>query len=299
MKLSLRNLWKQQPVKLLIKILVSALALWLVYQRVHVHKVLTQIVKTPAGCTLVALGLFNLSQIVSAARLQLFLRQENIQIPFAENLKLYYQGMYYNLLLPGGIGGDGYKVYRFKTALNIPVKKSVRALLADRINGATALMALAGILALFVPLQFRIYMKIWIALGIILLLFLAALTLIEFFTCYIPVWWHSLLYSFIVQCLQIAAAMALLIGLKVPLNEQVVYLLVFMAGSLASVIPVTIGGLGARELIFLFSAKYFALNPESAVTLSALFFALTVVSALPGAFLRANITAEQNIGVLT
>lgn len=299
MKSFLRRLWKQRQVRLLVKLLISALALWVVYQRVDIPVVLTQIRKIPVGFFLLALGLFNLSQIVSATRLQLFLRQENIQISFTENIKLYYQGMYYNLLLPGGIGGDGYKAYRFNNALNIPVKKSVRALLTDRINGAVALISLAGMFALFIPLPNQFHMKIWIVLGIILVLFLAALTIMEFFEHYINVWWKSLFYSVVVQGLQTAAAAVLLTELETSIYAQPVYLFVFLLGSLASAIPVTVGGLGARELTFLFAAGHFSINPEHAITLSAMFFVLTVVSALPGAMLRADIKDRQDITALT
>lgn len=298
MKSSLRRLWQQQQVKLLVKVLMSALALWIVYQRVDLPEVISQIRSTSSGFFLAALGLFNLSQIVSAARLQLFLRQENIGISFFENLKLYYLGMFYNLLLPGGIGGDGYKAYRFKTSLKIPVKNSVRALLTDRINGAVALTSLAGLFALFIPLPQPFHMKIWVALGIILLLFIAALAITEFLEHYVTVWWSSLLYSVLVQGLQTAAAASLLTGLKVPLNVQPVYLLVFLLGSLASAIPVTVGGLGARELIFLFAAEHLFLNTENAITMSVLFYAVTVVSALPGAILRVDMTDKQKITAL-
>lgn len=299
MKSFLRRLWQQQQVKLLVKMLISALALWIVYQRVDFPEVISQIRRTSSGFFLAALGLFNLSQVVSAARLQLFLLQENIRIPFIENLKLYYVGMFYNLLVPGGIGGDGYKAYRFKTSLKIPVKNSVRALLADRVNGAVGLTSLAGLFAVLIPLPQSFHIKIWVALGIILLLFITALAIVEFLKHYVTIWWRSLLYSVFVQGLQTAAAVALLTGLKVPLNVQPVYLFVFLMGSLASAIPVTVGGLGARELIFLFAAEYFFIHTESAITLSVLFYAVTVVSALPGAILRVDMTDKQKITALT
>lgn len=297
MKSFIRKMWKRRLVKLFVKILISAFALWFVYQRVNIGELLNIARKIPATMLLVAFVLFNLSQLVSAARLRLFLQQEKIHISFIENIKLYYQGMYYNLLLPGGIGGDGYKVYRFRTSQHVPVRYSLRALLADRMSGAVALVSLGGIFALFIPLPQQPHLKIWIALGIIILLFITTLVLIEFFEHHLKIWWKSLLHSLIVQILQTAAAASLLAGLQVSFADQSAYLMLFLAGSLAAAVPITVGGLGARELLFLFSAKYFFINSESAVALSIAFFAITAFSALPGAALRVDIARKEKFAM--
>ncbi len=51
--------------------------------------------------------------------------------------------MFYNLFLPGGIGGDGYKIYLLQKNYQTGTKKIFGAVLADRISGMVALVVLA------------------------------------------------------------------------------------------------------------------------------------------------------------
>ena len=50
----------------------------------------------------------------------MFFKQEGVFISEKESLKLYYKGMFYNIMLPGGIGGDGYKGYYLHNTLHVP-----------------------------------------------------------------------------------------------------------------------------------------------------------------------------------
>lgn len=62
--------------------------------------------------------MFNISKIISSIRLNRYFKDINLSLSQTYNLKLYYLGMFYNLFLPGGIGGDGYKIYIIKNILN-------------------------------------------------------------------------------------------------------------------------------------------------------------------------------------
>src|SRR5699024_7741304 len=83
---------------------------------------------------IVAFIFFNLSQFLSAKRLLNFYHALKLPLGYRLNLKLYYKGMFYNLFLPGGIGGDGYKVHFLYKAYHQSVKKLITATLIDRIN---------------------------------------------------------------------------------------------------------------------------------------------------------------------
>ena len=50
-----------------------------------------------------------LSQIISSQRLWFILNENNIMISSIENIKLYMIGIFYNFIIPGGVGGDAYK----------------------------------------------------------------------------------------------------------------------------------------------------------------------------------------------
>jgi uncharacterized membrane protein YbhN (UPF0104 family) len=60
------------------------------------------------------------------------------------------------------------------------------------------------------------------------------------------------------------------------------YLFVFLLSSVVAVIPFTIGGIGAREIAFLYAAGYLNLDTSLSIALSLLFFFITVLVSLTG-----------------
>ena len=69
------------------------------------------------------------------------------------------------------------------------------------------------------------------------------------------------------------------------------YMAVFYCATIALVIPFTIGGIGVRELIFTLAPSYLAVNMQTGVTFSLLFFVLSSISALAGIFMKNTVTA--------
>ena len=94
---------------------------------------------------------FAFSKLLSAKRYQLFLKNEGVQISPGNNTKLYWLGMYYNLLLPGGISGDAYKVKKLQENSNAPLQRLILITIADRISGLLALGILGVLLMTFIP----------------------------------------------------------------------------------------------------------------------------------------------------
>jgi uncharacterized membrane protein YbhN (UPF0104 family) len=78
-----------------------------------------------------------------------------------------------------------------------------------------------------------------------------------------------------------ACVVALIYGLGIH-QEYLPYLVIFLVSSVAAIIPITVGGLGLRELVFLYGAQLFGLNQEISVAISMLFFLITVLSSLIG-----------------
>lgn len=232
-----------------------------------------------------ALLLFNASQWVSAARLKVFFGTVGVHLSFRKNLALYYIGMFYNLFLPGGIGGDGYKVYLINRRYNTSVKSLITVLLHDRLNGLAGLTLVLLLLVLaFLPATLRPLLPVMIA---VLLAGLAAyfLAVFFFFRKLLPVMPGVTLLSGAVQGLQTLAAFSLLQGLS-PSGLPGAYLILFLCSSVAAVIPFTIGGVGARELVFVYGYRYMQIDEYSAVALSLLFFLITALSSLAGIMLR-------------
>jgi uncharacterized membrane protein YbhN (UPF0104 family) len=68
-------------------------------------------------------------------------------------------------------------------------------------------------------------------------------------------------------------------------GPAVAYLWLFLLSGIAAVIPFTIGGAGAREIVFMAGASLLGASAAQAVAVSLLFFLLSVLSAWAGAYL--------------
>ena len=66
-----------------------------------------------------------------------------------ENIKLYWLGLFYNLFLPGGVGGDGFKVYLLGKYKKSNLKTVIGAILSDRVSGLSIIVIL---LLVFIPM---------------------------------------------------------------------------------------------------------------------------------------------------
>jgi uncharacterized membrane protein YbhN (UPF0104 family) len=282
-----RSKTSERLLKTVVKIAVSALALYLVYRKIDVDEMLLVLKSANLLWLILAFLLFNTSQAVSAKRLQIFFGAIGIYFSYKYNLLLYYLGMFYNLFLPGGIGGDGYKVFLLNKVYKKSVKSLISTLLQDRINGLVGLLFLMALLLLSgVPTGYAFYGNLMIAGifgGIVVYYFLIRLLFKNYQKIIIP----SFLLSFIIQALQLMAALCLFLSLGLT-DNYLIYLQLFLISSIVSVIPITIGGIGARELVFVYGSSMFAIDENLAVAFSLLFFLTTAISALMGAFINVD-----------
>ena len=232
-----------------------------------------------------AIALYNLSQLASARRFHAYLRQAGMPVSQAENLALYYSAMFLNLFLPGGIGGDGYKVLVLARRAKASLRKLLAISLADRAGGLLALLALLLLLAAWLAARDAPWPAACCA--------AAALA-----ACALSFVLHRRLFGMdarsvariiglglAVQLLQLACMAMLLAWLEVPGSQWRAFLALFLASSVAAALPLSIGGLGAREVTFLYGLPLLQLDPAPGVLASALFFLITALSALPGAWL--------------
>ncbi len=240
---------------------------------------------TDPGWFLIALGTYTLSKVISAQRLSSYLNVNGIVLSAADNLRLYFIGMFYNLFLPGGIGGDAYKVWLLHRDRQVPVRNSIQAMLLDRVSGVVALASLAFLFGWF---AFREWPHAgWLLAGSVILLPTMYFVHWILGRQFMPITTTTTATAMVVQLLQVISAWALLQGLHVA-DIPATYLTVFLVSSLVSVLPISVGGIGLRELVFVTAAKYSAVSPESAVAFSLLFFVVTALSSLPGGFVSSR-----------
>ncbi|MEO1923406.1 MAG: lysylphosphatidylglycerol synthase transmembrane domain-containing protein, partial [Nautiliaceae bacterium] len=135
----------KKKIKLFIKIVFIFTAFYIIFQKIDINELKNIKFYNPFFFFL-AFILYNASQIISALRVHIYLKNINVTPSFKKQLMLYYVGMFYNILLPGGIGGDAYKAYKFQKAYKKGYKKILKALLIDRISGLFAIMFLIGVI---------------------------------------------------------------------------------------------------------------------------------------------------------
>lgn len=264
-----------------LKIIVSAVLIYFIFTKIELKDVVQTLKKSEPLYLFLALLFFVLSKIISAFRTNLYFHQMGAKVSQLSNLKLYLLGMFYNLFLPGGIGGDAYKGYVIQKEYQPGTKKVVSSLLLDRLSGMLLLFIYACVLALLSKNEF-FQSFFWLIVAAIPLSVVAFWFVNKiFFTSTLPVFWKSVSFSALVQLAQLVCVLFVLKSLSVD-TDFIEYLFVFLVSSIVSVIPLTIGGIGSREVTFLYGAKWLGLDESTSIGISFTFFLITALTSLFG-----------------
>ena len=287
----------KNQLKTALKLMLTGVALYLVFRKIETDQ-LFQLAKSIHWLWLIpAVILFILSKVATAIRLNRYFENIGIQLSEAENWRLYLLGMFYNLFLPGGIGGDGYKVYLLNKQFKTPVKKLLQAALLDRLGGLVAIVFLLFGLFLMVEVKLEFFeSSFWNGLMIAgLVLTIPAFWLVQklVFKDFLPSFWSGNAWSFAGQIVQLFCAWLILRSLGIEENISA-YQLIFLLSSIVSVLPLTIGGVGARELVFVYAHAYAGIEETAAVAFSLIFFLISAGVSLTGAFIKADLPKNYN-----
>lgn len=266
-------------IKAFLKIFLSAVALYYVFTKIEFSQVVDILKNVNYLYLVVALVFFVFSKIVSAYRLNYYIGAVGIKLENKSNLKLYLLGMYYNLFLPGGIGGDGYKVWLLNNKFNIKVKDLFWSVMLDRVNGVLALFLLAMCLVPFLHLEAKWTYAALASIPLSIMVYF--LVNKKFFPKFYKVITPTTLLSFAVQLLQVASAVFILLA-NGTLQKVFAYLFVFLISSIVAILPITIGGIGSREITFLFGSQLLGLDVNLSIALSLLFYLITLLVSFGG-----------------
>lgn len=274
--------WRKKGIALL-KIAISLLLVYFVFTKVDFAEVWGILQKSHPGYIGLALVFFIASKAFSAFRLNLYFHQLDVLLAQKSNLKLYLLGMFYNLFLPGGVGGDAYKGYLIKKKFEVRTKKVVSVLLLDRLSGMLLLFLYACLLAMF--FKNRLLNDYRVLIGLVMFLALLVFWVLSkrYFGYVYPVFWKSIGYSAVVQGLQLISLYCILCGLSIE-DHILAYLFVFLISSIISVVPLTIGGIGSRELTFYYGAIWLGLDQDTSIGISMTFFLITAFVSLLGIY---------------
>lgn len=267
----------------ILKIAISAVLIYFIFTKIQLQLVLEILKRTEPFYLFLAVLFFVLSKAVAAMRLNLYFHELKVLLTHLSNLKLYLIGMFYNLFLPGGIGGDAYKGYVIKQKFEVKTKRIIAILVLDRLSGLLLLFVYSCILLLLMPMDVLADYSYVIP----ALIFVSILTFwllnTKLFNYVLAVFWRSLAYSALVQAAQLACLIFILKSLQIEI-DLVPYMFIFLISSIVAVLPLTIGGIGSREVVFFYGALWLGLDQHTSVSISMVFFMITAFVSLFGIF---------------
>lgn len=257
-----------------LKVVISVVLLYFVFTKINYNDVFETLKKTDPLYIILATLFFIISKVISAYRVNLYFHQLNVCLTHLSNLKLYALGMFYNLFLPGGIGGDAYKGYIIKKQFPVDTKKIVAVLVLDRLSGLLLLFIYACLLTIFLEITLLKNMEFYAISSILLSVLVFWILTKRFFSYVLPIFWKTFGYSALVQVSQLISVLCILKALALE-NHTIAYLFIFLISSIVSVIPLTIGGIGSRELTFFYGATLLNLDENTSISISMVFFLIT------------------------
>jgi len=276
--------WKSvlwEITKTLLKIAVTSVLLYFVFRKVNFYDVKERLFHANYWWMLAALLSFFTSMLVSSWRLLSFFKSIDLKLDARFNFRLYLLGLFYNFLLPGGIGGDGYKIYLLNKTYKLPAKKVFWALMFDRLSGLWAIGLIIVALIFLIP---QIDVQVALPLGIFITgSFIYYFVAYKFFKDYTKYFFEAHAKALLVQGLQVLAIVFLLAGQNFT-GKFSPYLLSFLISALATIIPITVGGAGIRETVFTWLTRWFPMDKSLAVFLPGSFYLISLIVALLGVY---------------
>ncbi len=301
---------KIKPIVVL-KTVISLGFLALVLTRVDVSQTWKQFQSLSLPFVAFALIYYTGCQWLSCLRWQVVLRSAGYFIPISSLLSSYFAGMFLNIFLPGSFGGDVYRIYRVARQ----TKDSEAALVSVFLERFTGLFALSALAVLGLPPAVKLVGRWDIILlffgcvgalvgGVILIISPRLLMIAE------P-WLQKLrlqnlatrfakIQILLRQFAQHRQALALSISLSFLLMLAIVYyhyliaqqlkipisyleLLVFIPiVAVITLLPISLGGLGVKEGLWVYLFSRIGLTGSQALLLSVTMTILSWLLALPG-----------------
>lgn len=278
-----KRLWS--IIKLILKLGISSLSLYLVFTKVDLGALKTAVANANPVYLFAAFICFVVSTIITSSRLNSFFKGIGIHISNVFNFKIYLLGMFYNLFLPGGIGGDGYKIFYLRKRMEVKGRKLFQAIFFDRLSGFWALGLIISALVIFIP---KFGIPSWVPITLVIIgSILYYIVMKRFFVDYSHYFISTHLKAILVQSMQVISIIFLLYALHFN-GKFSPYLFIFLVSSLVAVVPFTMGGLGAREMVFLYGAEIFGIDQHYGVIISLLFYCISAIVSLSGMYFVLN-----------
>ena len=240
--------------------------------------------------------------IIQAIRFSIVLNYYKLRINIFNSWKNIALGILYNQVLPSTIGGDSIRFLNMKE-LNFDTKDSVKSILIDRVYGLVSLCLICGIGSIFL---FSIYHKefffkttqviTFTSVGLFFfypLMFrkfiykifkkIKAFKLLDqiYFSFDSIIFFKVFFLSMAVYVFLSAAGFVILQALNINLDLWP-FTWLFLSSLLIATIPISIGGWGFRESIFILSMGIIGIDNETAIAISFIYALQTSIIGIIG-----------------
>ncbi len=280
--------------RLPLQIIFSAGILWWLVHKLGAQEVLDAFGRTSWGLLGGCVGLYLLAQGLSAWRWWRISLSVRFGGSFGRYLGLYFLGMFYNIFLPSGYGGDVLKVfYQAPLRLGRPSKRmAALTVLMDRLTGFVAILLLGGMascgLSARAAVEWGLIMSTLFFLMIVFSvgavwavskwkviprkLRVIALLIRSKAAEYAAI----VLASLVIQLLNVAIYVWIFASLGLNLSMWAVTF-GYAVVTLATLLPVSIGGLGVRESGWAALLVGFGAPAAEGVTAGLVYFAVQTI----------------------
>jgi len=247
---------RKKLLSLMFKMSLSFLLITIVLNKIDIDS-LKKLLKTANPLYFVA-GFFlvTLSQLVGGLRMRYYLNSCEFVLSKTYSVCMYYIGTLFNIVLPGGIGGDGYKAFYFHKRFRFPWTKTILAILRGRASGLFFLSFFLISFAFFYREQLTMipYTDTLLIVALVLIFPAYSICARIFLKEKLLVQLGALKYSFCIQSLHLVTITFILYGIGIEYHLTG-YILVFLIANIVAVIPISFGGIGLREFTFVVLAE--------------------------------------------
>jgi len=267
--------------KNIFKILITLGAIYWVSTKISLKELADALKDSNPLYLFLALLSYSCSIIIASSRLNSFFKAIGLNLTERYNFRLYQLGLLYNFFLPGGIGGDGYKIFFLKKNFQTSRRQVLGSVFFDRLSGLWALCVITGALIIFMP---RLAIPNAVTLAILIIgtasyLYILSLFFKQFLKNFILTHFKALC----VQGFQTLTAIFILYAMNFD-GKFSPYLLIFMVSSLVAIVPSIGGAIGLRESVIFSLATYLQLDQHIAVTISLIFYIISLLVASSGIY---------------
>ncbi len=295
----------------LLKVVVSLALIGLLLSQIGLQQVVEVFAKAHLAYWLLGLAMFLLGIVIKTFRWQILLDALEIHISASELLQLNFIGFLFNNILPSGIGGDVVKMYELSKDSHQSAE-SVNAVFVDRVVGLVVAQFLAIIAALIAYRMVStevLFVTLALFLGSLLAMWmLVQESLWEAILRRVPflnAWQEGRLadkirrlyktfrrydMSSIIKALLVSLIFNVtlvlsnyFVGLALGVSISMLYFWVFVPiTSVVTMIPISLNGLGVREMGYVTLFTQTGVPQEVAFSMSLSFYAFTVISGVIG-----------------